>query len=58
MESIPADESSNRTVLYNAVQYSAVHYSAVQRSTVHYPIFKRDVLSFNSSSTSHFTKCI
>ena len=28
------------------------------RSTVHYPIFKSDVLDFNSSSTSHFTKGI
>ena len=30
----------------------------LQYSTVHYPISKSDVLDFNSSSTSHFTKCI
>ena len=29
-----------------------------QGRTGHYPIFKSDVLDFNSSSTSHFTKCI
>ena len=33
-------------------------YSTVQYSTVHYPIFKSDLLDFNSSSTFHFTKCI
>ena len=27
-------------------------------SMSHYPIFKSDVLDFNSSSTSHLTKCI
>ena len=30
----------------------------VTRRPRHYPIFKSDVLDFNSSSTSHFTKCI
>ena len=32
--------------------------TAQTQRTFHYPIFKRDVLSFNSSSTSHLTKCI
>ena len=43
----------------SAVQCS-VQYSLGQcsLSTVHYPIFRSDVLDFNSSSTSHFTKCI
>ena len=32
------------------------HQSA--KSMLHYPIFLSDVLDFNSSSSSHFTKCI
>ena len=35
-----------------------VNYIVQSVDTYHYPIFKSDVLDFNSLSTSHFTKCI
>ena len=40
-----------------AVEAEEIH-SFYMKNILHYPIFKSDVVDFNSSSTSHLTKCI
>ena len=45
------------TVLYFTL-HRVLYCTVLTPGILHYPIFKSDVLDFNSSSTSHFTKCI
>ena len=58
MAEVRVELEDTRRRLREALLVSVLLYSTVKCSTVHYPFFKSDVLDFNSSSTSHFNKCI